>query len=187
MLRRVSNITARVSAVRQAKLTHAKLTPMRNLWFLILALCWSCGAAAQATSNKLADNIDTARTIIAKLDHAAQDDPPPNFASSILVRVHREASDFISLADTVSASVRHGRSDPSPTSMFSLYSQFINLFEQFDLYTTVETRPLALDKVRSTAMSQEYFETKTFLEAVTYALLLKTEEALSSCQPPNRR
>jgi hypothetical protein len=97
--------------------------------------------AAQGTGNKLADNIDIGRTIIAKLDHAAQEDPPPNFASSILVRNHNDAVNFINLADSVSASVRQG-SNPDATSMFTLYSQFINLFDQFDLYTTVETRPL---------------------------------------------
>jgi hypothetical protein len=64
--------------------------------------------SAQGTGNKLADNIDTGRTIIAKLDHASQDDPPTNFGSSIIVRNHQNAVKFISLADTVSASVRRG-------------------------------------------------------------------------------
>ena len=143
---------------------------MRILCVLLLALFSSFMAGAQSTGNKLADNIDTARTIIAKLDHAAQDDPPPNFASSILVRNHRDAVNFISLADSVSASVRLG-SDPDATSMFTLYSQFINLFDLFELYTTVETRPLALDKVRSSSMSKEYFETKSYFEAVSYTHL----------------
>jgi hypothetical protein len=142
--------------------------------------------SAQGTGNKLADNIDTARTIIAKLDHAAQDDPPPNFASSILVRNHQDAQTFISLADTVSASVRRGN-DPDATSMFSLYSEFINLFEQFDLYTSVETRPLALDKVHSTAMSKDYFETKTYFEVITYAIVMRTEDELKSCRSPKPR
>jgi hypothetical protein len=136
--------------------------------------------SAQGTGNKLADNIDSGRTIIAKLDHAAQDDPPPNVASSILVRNHQDALHFISLADTISASVRHGN-DPDATSMFTLYSEFINLFEQFNLYTSVETRPLALDKVRSTSMSIEYYETKTYFETATYAFVMRTEEALKSC------
>jgi hypothetical protein len=136
--------------------------------------------AAQGTGNKLADNIDIGRTIIAKLDHAAQEDPPPNFASSILVRNHNDAVNFINLADSVSASVRQG-SNPDATSMFTLYSQFINLFDQFDLYTTVETRPLALDKVHSSSLSKEYFETKTYFEVATYALVMKTEDELKAC------
>jgi hypothetical protein len=137
-------------------------------------------AAAQGTGSKLADNIDTVRTIIAKLDHAAQDDPPPNFASSILVRNHNDAINFVSLADSVSASVRRGN-DPDATSMFTLYSQFINLFDQFDFYTTVEARPLALDKVLSSSMSKEYFETKGYFEAVTYALVMRADEELKAC------
>lgn len=138
-------------------------------------------AAAQGTGNKLADNIDTGRTIIAKLDHAAQDDPLPDFASSILVRNHNDAVNFISLADSVSASVRRGN-DPDATSMFTLYSQFINLFDQFDLYTKVETRSLALDKVvRSSSMSEEYFETKSYFEVVAYALVMRAEDELKAC------
>lgn len=159
---------------------------MRILYVLSLALFSSCMVSAQSTGNKLADNIDTGRTIIAKLDHAAQDDPPPNFASSILVGKHQEAVNFISLADTVSASVRRG-DDPDATSMFTLYSEFINLFEQFDLYTSVETRPLALDKVHSSTMSKEYFETKTYFEAVTYAVVMRTEEEMKSCHSPKPR
>lgn len=153
---------------------------MRILCVLSLALFSSCMVSAQGTGNKLADNIDTGRTIIAKLDHAAQDDPPPNIASSILVRNHQDALNFISLADTVSASVRRGN-DPDAASMFTLYSKFISLFEQFDFYTSVETRSLALDKVHSTAMSKEYFETKTYFEDVTYAVVMRTEEELKSC------
>jgi len=137
-------------------------------------------ASAQGTGNKLADNIDTSRTIIAKLDHAAQADPPPNFASSILVRNHNDAATFINLADSVSASVRRGN-DPDATSMFTLYSMFINLFEQFDLYTTVEARPLELDKVRSTSMSKEYFNTKSYFELATYALVANADEELKKC------
>jgi hypothetical protein len=159
---------------------------MRILYVLSLALFSSCMVSAQGTGNRLADNIDTGRAIIAKLDHAAQDDPPPNFASSILVRNHQDVVNFIKLADTVSASVRRGN-DPDATSMFTLYSEFINLFEQFDLYTTVETRPLALDKVRSTSMSKEYFETKTYFEVVTYAVVMRMEEELKSCHSPKPR
>jgi len=159
---------------------------MRIFSFLSLALFASCMASAQGTGNKLADNIDTGRTIIAKLDHAAQDDPPPNFASSILVRNHKEAVDFISLADSVSASVRRGN-DPDATSMFTLYSQFINLFDQFEVYTTAETRPLALDKVRSASMGKEYFETKGYFEVVTYALIMRTEEELKDCHPAKKQ
>jgi hypothetical protein len=153
---------------------------MRMLYVLLLALCSSGAVSAQATNNTLADNIDTSRTIIAKLDHATQDDPPPNFASSILVRVHQEATSFIALADAVSTTVRRGDS-PGGTSMFSLYSQFIDLFDQYELFTSAETRPLALDKVRSVAISKEFFETKTFLETATYLQLSTMEEQLKSC------
>lgn len=153
---------------------------MRILCMLSLALFSSFTAGAQGTGNKLADNIDTGRTIIAKLDHAAPDDPPPNFASSILVRNHNDAVNFINLADSVSASVRRGN-DPDAAAMFTLYSQFINLFDQFDLYTTVETRPLALDKVRSVSMSKEYFETKGYFEVVTFALVMRAEDELKAC------
>jgi hypothetical protein len=90
---------------------------MRMLYVVLLALCSSGAVSAQATNNTLADNIDTSRTIIAKLDHATQDDPPPNFASPILVRVHHEAASFIALADAVSTTVRRGDS-PGGTSMF---------------------------------------------------------------------
>ncbi len=159
---------------------------MRILCVLSLALFSSCMASAQGTGSKLADNIDTGRTIIAKLDHAAQDDPPPNFASSILVRNHHDATNFISLADSVSASVRLGN-DPDATSMFTLYSQFINLFDEFELYSTVETRPLALDKVRSSSMSKEYLETKSYFEVVTYALVMKAEDELKACHPANKQ
>jgi hypothetical protein len=153
---------------------------MRILCVLSLALFSSFAAAAQGSGNKLADNIDTGRTIIAKLDHAAQDDPPPNFASSILVRTHNDAVNFINLADSVSASVRRGN-DPDATSMFMLYSQFINLFDQFDFYTTAEARPLALDKVRSVSMSKEYSETKSYFEVATYALVMRAEDELKAC------
>ena len=159
---------------------------MRMLGVLFFALCSFCAAAAQATSNTLADSIDTSRTIIAKLDHAAQDDPPPNFASSILVRVHKEATSFIELADFTSATVRRGDA-PGGTSMFSLYSQFIDLFEQYELFTSAETRPLALDKVRSVAMAKEYFDTKTFLEAATHLQITTMEEQLKSCLSAKRR
>jgi len=159
---------------------------MRILYVLSLALFSSCMVSAQGTGNRLADNIDTGRTIIAKLDHAAQDDPPPNFASSILVSNHQDAVNFIKLADTVSASVRRGN-DPDAMSMFTLYSEFINLYEQFDFYTTVETRPLALDKVRSTSMSKEYVETKTYFEVVTFAVVMRMEGELKSCHSPKPR
>ena len=166
-----------------SRLRHERLASMRIVFVLLLALFQSGVASAQGTGNKLADSIDTSRTIIAKLDHAAQEDPPPNVASSILVRVHQEAISFLSLADSVSTTVRRG-SDPGATSMFTLYSEFINVFEHFELYTSIETRPLALDKVQSVAMSKEYFETKTFLEVATYAVVLNTEEALKTCRPP---
>jgi hypothetical protein len=121
---------------------------MRTLYALLVVLCSPCVVSAQANGSKLADSIDTGRTIIAKLDHAAQDDPPPYFASSILVRVHQEAISFISLADAVSTTVRHGGA-PAGTSLFTLYSQFIDLFDQYELFTSPETRPLGLDKVHS--------------------------------------
>jgi hypothetical protein len=76
--------------------------------------------------------------------------------------------------------VRRGN-DPDATSMFTLYSQFIDLFDQFNLYTTVETRPLALDKVHSVSMSKEYFETKSYFEVVTYALVMRAEDELRAC------
>lgn len=60
-----------------------------------------------------------------------------------------------------------------------MISDFINLFDQFNLYTTVETPPLALDKVRSVSTSKEYFETKTYFEVVTYALVTRAEVGLS--------
>jgi len=153
---------------------------MRILYVVLLALCSSCAVSAQAQSNALADSIDTSRTIIAKLDHATEDDPPPNFASSILVRVHQEATSFIALADAVSTTVRRGDA-PGGTSMFSLYSQFIDLFDQYELFTSVETRPLALDKVRSVAMSKEFFETKTLLQIATDRQIATMEEQLKSC------
>jgi hypothetical protein len=65
--------------------------------------------------------------------------------------------------------------------MFSLYSQFIDLFDQYELFTSAETRPLELDKVRSVAISKEFFETKTFLETATYLQLSTMEEQLKSC------
>ncbi len=156
------------------------------IYGLLLAFCSFRVVSAQANSNKLADSIDTSRTIIAKLDHAAQDDPPPNFASSILVRVHQEATSFITLADSVSTTVRHG-GPPGGTSMFTLYSQFIDLFDQYELFTSAETRPLELDKVRSVAMSKDFFETKTLFEVVTTSEIMRMEEELRSCRTPKPR
>jgi hypothetical protein len=117
---------------------------------------------------------------------AAQDDPPPNFASSILVQVHKEAASFIELADATSTTVRRGDA-PGGTSIFSLYSQFIDLYERYELFMSAETRPLALDKVRSVAMAKEYFDTKTFLEAATYLQITTMEEQLKSCLSAKRR
>jgi hypothetical protein len=163
-----------------------RLNSMRILYVLLLALCSPCVVCAQANSTKLADSIDTSRTIIAKLDHATQDDPPPNVASSILVRVHQEAMSFITLADAVSTTIRDGGA-PAGTSMFTLYSQFIDLFDQYELFTSVETRRLGLDKVRSVAMGKEFFETKTLLEAATYVEMMRMEEELRSCRSPKPR
>jgi hypothetical protein len=138
-----------------------------------------CGVA-HAQSN-LADNIDVSRTIIAKLDRATQNDPPPNFASSILVRVHKEATTFIGLADALSEQIRKGGS-PDATSMFSLYSQFIDLYDQYELFVNVTTtRQIELATVQTTSMGKEFFETKTFLEAATYAELMRIDDALQAC------
>lgn len=165
---------------------HERLASMRTLYALLLVLCSSSVVSAQANSTKLADSIDTGRTIIAKLDRAAQDDPPPNFASSILVRVHQEATSFISLADAVSTTVRHGGA-PAGTSLFTLYSQFIDLFNQYDLFTSVEARPLGLDEVRSVAMSKEYADTKSLLQLTTYVEMTRMEDALKSCRSQGPR
>lgn len=157
---------------------------MRIICVLSLILFSSFAAASPSTGNQLADNLDTSRAIIAELDHAAQDDPPSNFASSILVRNHNDAIDFINLTDSVSASVRRGN-EPDATSMLTIYNQFINLFSQFDEYSTSETRPLELDKVQSVSMSQEYFETKSYFEIVTSALVSKLEDELRGCRSAN--
>jgi len=141
-----------------------------------------CGiATAQSSQNSLADKIDVSRTIIAKLDRAAQNDPPPNFASSILVRVHKEATTFTGLADALSDRIRKGDS-PEATSMFSLYTQFVDLYDQYGLFVDfTTTRQLEVGTVRTTSMAKEFFETKTFLEAATYAELLRMDEALRTC------
>lgn len=87
---------------------------------------------AQFPNNSLADKIDVSRTIIAKLDRATQYDPPPDFAPLILVRAHKEATTFIEPADSTSLLLRKGGS-PDATSMFNLYSQFIDLYDEYDL------------------------------------------------------
>jgi len=151
---------------------------LRNLFFAVSV----CGvAAAQSPQDSLADKIDVSRMVIAKLDHAAQNDPPPNVASSILVRVHKEATTFTALADSLSERIRKGDS-PEATSMFTLYTQFVDLFGQYDLFVNLTTtRQLELGNVRTTSMAKEYFETKTFLEAATYAELMRMDEALRAC------
>jgi hypothetical protein len=83
---------------RPHRFQHERLAPCEFCVLSLAALFSSCMVSAQGTGNRLADNIDTGRTIIAKLDHAAQGDPPPNFASSILVCNHQDAVNLISLA-----------------------------------------------------------------------------------------
>ncbi len=85
-----------------------KTAPMRMICGLLLVLCSFRVVSAQGSTSRLADSIDSSRTIIAKLDHAAQSDPPPNFQTSILVRQHQDATSFIALADSVSTIVRNG-------------------------------------------------------------------------------
>jgi hypothetical protein len=161
---------------------------MRLLIFLFAGLVCSVAAAAQSTRNSLADHIDVSRTIIAKLDRAAQNDPPPNFASEILVRVHKEATTFIGLADTLSTRIREGDS-PGASSMFNLYTQFTDLYDQYDLFVNVTSAPRQIDlqKVRSVAMAQEFYETKTFLEAMALHEVMRTEDELRACRSRQSR
>lgn len=94
---------------------------MRFISGTVLALLCCCPVVAQA-QQKLADEIAVSRTIIAKLDHAIQNDPPPNFAAESLVRAHREATTFIELADATSEELRQGQ-PPNAFSLLSIYTQ----------------------------------------------------------------
>ena len=158
---------------------------MRILCALLVALSCYCCAAAQSSNSSLADEIDMSRTIVAKLDRAAQNDPPPNFASSILVRVHKEASTFTQMADSTSELLRKGGS-PDATTMFSLYSDFTDLYDQYDMFVNVTstitaTRKIELEAVMSTAMGKEFFEAKSYLEVATTAQLMMLDDALRAC------
>lgn len=159
---------------------------MRTLYALLLALILPCITSAQASNAQLADSIDTARTIIAKLDHATQNDPPPNFGASIIVNTHHQATSFISFADDVAASVRKGQA-PEGTSMFLLYSQFIDLFDMYEFFTSAESRPLELDKVRSVALSKEYATAKTDLQTGVESEIFRMEQELKACPSSKAR
>jgi hypothetical protein len=159
---------------------------MRFLCILLSVTFFCSLAAAQAPQQNLADKIDISRTIIAKLDRAAQNDPPPNFASSILVRVHKEATTFAQMADSTSELLRKGQS-PDASTMFSLYSDFTDLYDQYDMFVNVTStvaanRKLELSTVMTVAMGKEYFDAKTFLEVATTAELMSMDEALRACR-----
>ncbi|RZU29051.1 hypothetical protein [Edaphobacter modestus] len=160
---------------------------MRLLIFLVAGLVCSV-AAAQSTHPSLADRIDVSRTIIAKLDRAAQNDPPPNFASEILVQAHKDATTFIGLADMLSTSIREGKS-AGASSMVNLYFRFTDLYDQYDLFANATSGPRQIDlqKVRSVDMAKEFYETKTVLQFAALGEVIRTEGELQACHSRQSR
>ena len=136
---------------------------------------------AQASDKSLADEIAVGRTIIAKLDHAARNDSPPNFGSEILVRVHKEATSFEELADATSEELRKGQ-PPNPTTLFSIYTAFRDLYDEYDEFVNITSKRIELAGVRSVATAREYAEVKAYLEAETLLEMSKLNDQVQGCK-----